>query len=133
MKRVVITSSNTAMWQPQPDGYVYTEKDWNTHSAQVVAEKGGEEAGYRHIYFASKVCPPTHWNRGASTHIIQRIVPGREGSVGLHERERGQAWLRHRYPVSSLGVRGELVSPDSSAGINFITCWYSPPYKKSKT
>lgn len=60
MKRVIITSSVVAAWEPKPDTnppYVWTESDWNTDAAKQVEEKGGAGAGAVQIYFASKVRP----------------------------------------------------------------------------
>jgi nucleoside-diphosphate-sugar epimerase len=57
VQRVVITSSVASILNPAPEGYVFTEADWNTHSPEQVTLKGKDCSGVD-AYLASKtVCP----------------------------------------------------------------------------
>jgi nucleoside-diphosphate-sugar epimerase len=57
MESVVLVSSAAAMFDLYDDmllqGRLYTEKDWNNYSEQVLKEKG-DLAGYLHGYLESK-------------------------------------------------------------------------------
>ncbi|KAF8342995.1 D-lactaldehyde dehydrogenase [Cantharellus anzutake] len=54
VKRVIITSSVSSVLHPAPDGYAYTEDDWNDHDVKQVEEKG-DKASPVSMYNASKV------------------------------------------------------------------------------
>ncbi|KZT51580.1 NAD(P)-binding protein [Calocera cornea HHB12733] len=53
VKRVVFTSSFTAVWGPHPLGYTYSESDWNDTASKLIKEKPHELPGSM-LYFAAK-------------------------------------------------------------------------------
>ncbi|KZT50818.1 NAD(P)-binding protein [Calocera cornea HHB12733] len=54
VKRVVFTSSFTAVWGPHPLGYTYSEvRDWNDTASKLIKEKPHELPGSM-LYFAAK-------------------------------------------------------------------------------
>jgi nucleoside-diphosphate-sugar epimerase len=53
VKRVVVTSSFVAIYEPREKPIIYTEADWNTYDTRVVEELGRKASG-TNKYYASK-------------------------------------------------------------------------------
>jgi len=53
VKRVLVTSSVSSVIHPAPDGYGFTEEDWNDHDIKEVEEKGSQASPVT-MYNASK-------------------------------------------------------------------------------
>jgi len=62
VKRVVVTSSGAAVYEPHEGPYVYSEVDWNEFSIREAEEKGANADGM-HKYCASKtLAEKAAWN-----------------------------------------------------------------------